>query len=167
MSDYDLPDYEDENQQNEAENETEKQNETEKLKKTKDIKKGHYSGLHSSGFRDFLLRTELIKSITENGFEQPSEVQYQALPKAISGMDILCQAKSGMGKTAIFVLAILHRLDFKPKAQTKEEGPVVIALAHTRELAVQISDEFTRFSKLVLFNFLGSRNFNKINVLES
>ncbi|KAJ5077142.1 atp-dependent RNA helicase ddx39a [Anaeramoeba ignava] len=124
MSDYDLPDYEDENQQNEAENETEKQNETEKLKKTKDIKKGHYSGLHSSGF-----------------------LQYQALPKAISGMDILCQAKSGMGKTAIFVLAILHRLDFKPKAQTKEEGPVVIALAHTRELAVQISDEFTRFSK--------------------
>jgi len=56
-------------------------------------------------------------------------------------MDVVCQAKSGMGKTAVFVLAVLQQVDPKP-------GEVaVLVLAHTRELAVQIKDEFTRFTK--------------------
>ena len=56
-------------------------------------------------------------------------------------MDIICQAKSGMGKTAVFVLATLNQME--PKA-----GEVsVVVLAHTRELAYQICKEFNRFSK--------------------
>jgi superfamily II DNA/RNA helicase len=56
-------------------------------------------------------------------------------------MDIVCQAKSGMGKTAVFVLTTLHQLE--PK-----DGEVsVIVLCHTRELAFQIAREYERFSK--------------------
>jgi len=56
-------------------------------------------------------------------------------------MDIICQAKSGMGKTAVFVLATLHQLE--PTA-----GEIsVMVLCHTRELAFQISHEYERFSK--------------------
>jgi len=56
-------------------------------------------------------------------------------------MDIICQAKSGMGKTAVFVLATLHLL--KPV-----QGEVhVVVLCHTRELAFQIQKEYERFSK--------------------
>ena len=56
-------------------------------------------------------------------------------------MDIICQAKSGMGKTAVFVLATLHLLN--PVA-----GEVhVVVLCHTRELAFQIQKEYERFSK--------------------
>lgn len=103
--------------------------------------RGSYAGIHGSGFRDFLLKSELLHSITDCGFEHPSEVQHECIPQALLGMDVLCQAKSGMGKTAIFVLATLHQLDVV-------EGEVsVLVLCHTRELAFQIAREYERFSK--------------------
>lgn len=68
-------------------------------------------------------------------------VQHECIPQAVLGMDIICQAKSGMGKTAVFVLATLHLL--KPV-----QGEVhVVVLCHTRELAFQIQKEYERFSK--------------------
>lgn len=106
----------------------------------KDVK-GTYVSIHSSGFRDFLLKPELLRAIIDCGFEHPSEVQHECIPQAILGMDILCQAKSGMGKTAVFVLATLQQLD-------PVEGQVsVLVLCHTRELAYQIHKEYGRFSK--------------------
>lgn len=70
-----------------------------------------------------------------------SLVQHECIPQAILGMDILCQAKSGMGKTAVFVLATLQQIE-------AIEGQVsVLVMCHTRELAFQISKEYERFSK--------------------
>lgn len=104
-------------------------------------KKGSYVGIHSTGFRDFLLKPELQRAITDCGFEHPSEVQQECIPQAILGGDVLSQAVSGMGKTAVFVLATLHQVDPVP-------GEVsVLVLCHTRELAFQIKNEYTRFSK--------------------
>lgn len=57
------------------------------------------------------------------------------------GVDILCQAKSGMGKTAVFVLTLLDQLDEKPEPVT------AMVLTHNRELAFQIKKEFDRFLK--------------------
>ncbi len=67
-------------------------------------------------------------------------VQHECIPQAILGMDVLCQAKSGMGKTAVFVITVLQQLE----PVQNEVGAVV--LCHTRELAYQISHEFERFS---------------------
>lgn len=67
-------------------------------------------------------------------------MQHQAIPHAILGSDVICQAKSGMGKTAVFVLAILHQ-DPEPKTLN------TLVLCHTHELAFQICREFQRFSK--------------------
>jgi ATP-dependent RNA helicase UAP56/SUB2 len=109
-------------------------------------KKGNYVGIHATGFRDFLLKPELLRAIVDCGFEHPSEVQHECIPQAILGTDILCQAKSGMGKTAVFVLACLQQLN--PAAATEEKGFVnTLVLCHTRELAYQIKNEFDRFSK--------------------
>ncbi|KAH0505799.1 Spliceosome RNA helicase Ddx39b [Microtus ochrogaster] len=106
----------------------------------KDVK-GSYVSIHSSGFRDFLLKPELLRAIVDCGFEHPSEVQHECIPQAILGMDVLCQAKSGMGKTAVFVLATLQQLE-------PITGQVsVLVMCHTRELAFQISKEYERFSK--------------------
>ena len=69
-----------------------------------------YVGVHSTSFKDMLLKPELQQAITDCGFEHPSEVQQECIPQAMIGVDILCQAKSGMGKTAVFVLTILHQL---------------------------------------------------------
>ncbi|KAG9122571.1 Suppressor of the cold-sensitive snRNP biogenesis mutant brr1-1, partial [Ceratobasidium sp. 392] len=106
-----------------------------------------YANVHTTGFRDFLLKPELLRAISDLGFEHPSEgkrvntLQQECIPQAVLGMDVLCQAKSGHGKTAVFVLATLQQLE-------PVDGEVsVIVLCHTRELAYQIRNEYTRFSR--------------------
>jgi len=87
------------------------------------------------------LKQELLLAIQDCGFEHPSEVQQNCIPQAVLGADIICQAKSGMGKTCVFVLAVLQQLE-------PQEGEVdSIVICHTRELAYQICQEFLRFSK--------------------
>ena len=134
---------------------------------------GHYVGIHASGFKDFLLKPELLRSIVDAGFEHPSEVQHESIPQAVLGGDIICQAKSGMGKTAVFVLATLHQLNPAAIAAANTNGDTdaaaatatateaaateapakpkasvqVLVLCHTRELAFQIAHEYERFSK--------------------
>jgi ATP-dependent RNA helicase UAP56/SUB2 len=73
--------------------------------------RGSYVSIHASGFKDFLLKPELLRAIMDCGFEHPSEVQHESIPQAILGTDIVCQAKSGMGKTAVFVLATLQQIE--------------------------------------------------------
>lgn len=68
-------------------------------------------------------------------------VQHECIPQAVLGMDVLCQAKSGMGKTAVFVLATLQQLE------PTENVVYGLVMCHTRELAFQISKEYERFSK--------------------
>lgn len=63
------------------------------------------------------------------------------IPQSIHGTDVLCQAKSGLGKTAVFVLSTLQQLDPVP-------GEIsTLVICHTRELAYQIRNEYQRFSK--------------------
>jgi len=106
-----------------------------------DKKKGGYAAIHASGFKDFLLKPELLRAIVDCGFEHPSEVQHECIPQAILGTDVLCQAKSGMGKTAVFVLACLQQIE------TTGKDVKVLVICHTRELAYQIKHEFDRFAK--------------------
>jgi len=103
--------------------------------------KKNFSTIHASGFRDFLLKPEILRAIVDCGFEHPSEVQHECIPQAILGTDILCQAKSGMGKTAVFVLACMQLID------TSENAVKILVMCHARELAYQIKHEFDRFGK--------------------
>jgi len=136
----DLLDYEEEEQTEQATVETPAES---GVVAKKEGVKGTYVSIHSSGFRDFLLKPEILRAIVECGFEHPSEVQHECIPQAVLGMDILCQAKSGMGKTAVFVLATLQQIE-------PIDGQVsVLVMCHTRELAFQISKEYERFSKFV------------------
>ena len=89
----------------------------------------NYTGVHITSFKDLLLKKELHRAINECGFEQPSEVQQECIPYAIMGKDVLCQAISGRGKTAVFILSVLHQLDEDPKPNS------VLILCNTRELA--------------------------------
>ena len=112
------------------------------------------------------MKPELLRSIVDAGFEHPSEVQHESIPQAVLGGDIICQAKSGMGKTAVFVLATLHQLNVTTTTATAAAadgdnttaadaaatntnggGVQVLVLCHTRELAFQIAHEYERFSK--------------------
>ena len=68
-------------------------------------------------------------------------VQQECIPQAMLNTDVLCQAKSGLGKTAVFVLTTLHQLEPVPGECS------VLVMCHTRELAYQIKNEYARFSK--------------------
>lgn len=108
-------------------------------KKTKKTKKG--SGINASSFKDFMLKPELLRAVIDCGFEHPTEVQHECVPQALLGMDVICQAKSGNGKTGVFVLATLHQM-------APVEGEIqVVVLCHVRELAFQIMREYERFAK--------------------
>lgn len=74
-------------------------------------------------------------------FRRVNTVQQVCIPQAILGTDVLCQAKSGLGKTAVFVLASLQQIE--PVAGETS----VLVMCHTRELAYQIKNEYARFSK--------------------
>lgn len=70
-----------------------------------------------------------------------STVQQVCIPQSILGTDVICQAKSGLGKTAVFVLSTLQLIE-------PQEGEVsALIMCHTRELAFQIKNEYNRFSK--------------------
>jgi len=130
-ADEELPDFDEDNDK-EAKEEP---------KEGDDKKKGSYANIHATGFKDFLLKPELNRAIVDCGFEHPSEVQHECIPQAILGTDVLCQAKSGMGKTAVFVLACLQQIDASEKVVR------TMVICHTRELAYQIKHEFDRFAK--------------------
>merc|ERR1712228_1100968 len=98
--------------------------------------------IHATGFRDFLLKPQLSRAVVECAFENPSEVQQECIPSAILGTDILCQAKSGMGKTAVFVISCLQQM-----GDTTDNEVKVLVVCHARELAYQIKHEFERFAK--------------------
>lgn len=126
------------------EGEKDKKNDSKKEVASAPAKKSDdtYVAIHSSSFTDFMLQPELLKAIADCGFEHPSEVQSECIPQAIIGTDVICQAKSGMGKTAVFVLSVLQQLQI-----SQATGPLCLVLCHTRELAYQICHEFDRFKK--------------------
>jgi ATP-dependent RNA helicase UAP56/SUB2 len=109
----------------------------------KEAVQGSYAGVQACSFRDMLLKAELQRAIGDAGFEHPSEVQQNAIPFAMVGQDMIVQAKSGMGKTAVFVIATLQQLEVDPENAAVD----TLVLCHARELAYQIHREFERFSK--------------------
>ena len=92
-------------------------------------------------FLNLGLKESSIKAITKMGYENPSEIQEQAIPALIKGdIDFIGQAQTGSGKTAAFVLPLLEKLDFKNPALQ------ALILAPTRELANQIHEEIQKLS---------------------
>ena len=92
-------------------------------------------------FNDLNLHPNILKAIK---YPEPTEIQAQAIPKVIEGLDIYASAQTGTGKTASFILPALNQL-LKP-ALVKGHGPRVLILVPTRELAIQVSEEATKFS---------------------
>ena len=88
-------------------------------------------------FTSLGLHADLLKGIRELGFVRPTPIQEVAIPPALEGRDLLACAQTGSGKTAAFLLPILHRLIDRPRRVTR-----VLVLTPTRELAAQILEDF-------------------------
>ena len=88
-------------------------------------------------FNSLGLHADLLKGIRELGFARPTPIQTEAIPAALSGRDVLACAQTGSGKTAAFLLPILHRLIGRPRRTTR-----ALVITPTRELAAQIVEDF-------------------------
>jgi len=86
-------------------------------------------------FSQFGLHTDLLRGVREMGFTRPTPIQADAIPPALEGRDVLACAMTGSGKTAAFLLPILHHLLAKKRGATR-----ALVLTPTRELAAQIDE---------------------------
>jgi ATP-dependent RNA helicase RhlE len=87
-------------------------------------------------FGSFKLHPNLLKGIKELGFTRPTPIQLDSIPPAMEGKDLLACAATGSGKTAAFLLPILHQLMDRPRGTTR-----ALVLTPTRELAAQILED--------------------------
>ncbi|HDR2712140.1 DEAD/DEAH family ATP-dependent RNA helicase [Enterobacter asburiae] len=92
-------------------------------------------------FADLGLTAPILEALNDLGYEKPSPIQAECIPHLLSGRDVLGMAQTGSGKTAAFSLPLLNNIDPDLRA------PQILVLAPTRELAVQVAEAMTEFSK--------------------
>ena len=92
-------------------------------------------------FSSFRLHPDLLKGLRELGFPRPTPIQAEAIPPGLAGRDVLASATTGSGKTAAFLLPILHQLIGQPRGTTR-----VLVLTPTRELAAQILEDLNELA---------------------
>ncbi len=109
-------------------------------------------------FTDLGLKPEILRAIRDAGYVNPTPIQAQAIPIVLKGQDLLGCAQTGTGKTAAFALPTLQRLDKTPDNQNRSNvvnnikkqllrRVKVLVLSPTRELAIQIGDNFRIYGK--------------------
>ena len=92
-------------------------------------------------FADLGLKAPILEALNDLGYEKPSPIQAECIPHLLAGRDVLGMAQTGSGKTAAFSLPLLNNIDPDLRA------PQILVLAPTRELAVQVAEAMTEFSK--------------------
>src|SRR3954470_16608493 len=92
-------------------------------------------------FTALKLHPTLLEGLKDLGFRRPTPIQIAAIPPALEGRDVLACAMTGSGKTAAFLLPILHRLIAKPRGTTR-----ALVLTPTRELAAQIEEHLRQLA---------------------
>jgi ATP-dependent RNA helicase DeaD len=92
-------------------------------------------------FSELALSDELMQSLTELGYEEPTAIQAEAIPALVRGADLIGQAATGTGKTAAFALPMLQRITLGGPR------PHALVLVPTRELASQVSDAIHQYGR--------------------
>src|SRR5215475_10591575 len=95
-------------------------------------------------FVDLGLKPELVRAVSEKGYNEPTPIQAQAIPAILAGRDVLAGAQTGTGKTAAFVLPVLQKL-----GQATGRTPRALVLTPTRELAAQVAESARVYGKYV------------------
>nr|WP_229146138.1 DEAD/DEAH box helicase [Alcanivorax sp. 1008] len=95
-------------------------------------------------FTDFALHERLLRVVTELGFNEPTPVQQAAIPVIMNNRDLRAIARTGSGKTAAFLLPMLHKLYGDPKPRTATRALILLP---TRELAQQTLKQVTQFAR--------------------
>lgn len=96
-------------------------------------------------FKDLNISAPILKALNHKKYEHPTPIQEKAIPAALEGRDLLGIAQTGTGKTAAFAIPLIQQLDGQNKQSRRREIRALI-LTPTRELAIQIGDNFTDYA---------------------
>ncbi len=96
-------------------------------------------------FSELGLHAHILKAVEATGYSEATQVQAQAIPAALTGVDLLVSSQTGSGKTAAFLLPSLNRL--VEASATPGNGPRILVLAPTRELAQQVEKAARSYGK--------------------
>jgi ATP-dependent RNA helicase DeaD len=94
-----------------------------------------------TNFKQYGFSAEILQALEKLGYETPTDVQQQVLPYAFEGRDLIVQAQTGSGKTAAFALPICEKIVLE------QRNPQVLVLTPTRELAVQVQEDFSNMGR--------------------
>jgi superfamily II DNA/RNA helicase len=95
-------------------------------------------------FANLGLSDELLRAVTESGYDEPTPIQRQAIPSVLMGSDLIGIAQTGTGKTAAFVLPMI---DILGEGRSRARMPRSLILEPTRELAAQVAENFEKYGK--------------------
>ncbi|HKL99538.1 MAG TPA: DEAD/DEAH box helicase [Mobilitalea sp.] len=96
--------------------------------------------METTKFNEIDLNPNVLRAVEDMGFEEMSPIQAKAIPAMLAGRDIVGQAQTGTGKTAAFGIPLLQKIDLKDKTLQ------AIVLCPTRELAIQVAEEFRKLA---------------------
>jgi len=96
-------------------------------------------------FKDLQLNKPILRAVAEAGYDNPTLVQEQTIPLVLAKKDVVCTAQTGTGKTAAFALPIIQLLFDKQDAPKKGKKIKALVVSPTRELAVQIGENFKTY----------------------
>ncbi len=94
----------------------------------------------SLSFSDFNITEKLKRNIKDHGYENPTEIQEKTIPQILEGRDVIAMANTGTGKTAAFLISLINK-------SILDRNQRVLIVVPTRELAIQIKDEYSIFAK--------------------
>ncbi len=100
-------------------------------------------------FQDLKITDPILKALDAQGYTHPTPIQQKAIPILLRKQDLLGCAQTGTGKTAAFAVPILHHLHLDQQRSPKRRKIKALIVTPTRELAIQIADNFTAYSKFV------------------
>lgn len=101
--------------------------------------------MDTNPFEKLSLISPLLRALSDEGYEKPTDVQREAIPKVLAGNDLLATAQTGTGKTAAFALPILQGLDERRVPGSR--GIRTLVLTPTRELALQVNESFRTYGR--------------------
>ena len=102
-------------------------------------------------FKEIGLDERLLEAISYMGFDNATAIQEQAIPQILKGRDLIACAQTGTGKTAAFMLPLLHQMAVQP-----HNGTSTLVIVPTRELAVQIDQQIQGFAYFVRYSVISA-----------
>ena len=112
----------------------------------------------NKSFKDYKLDNDILKAVDMLNFKSPTKVQCEVIPAALEEKDIVVKSQTGSGKTAAFAIPLCHMVDWE------ENKPQALVLTPTRELAIQVSEDFFnigRFKRLKVCPIFGKSPYRR------